>query len=422
MKIRASYDIIIVGAGISGLVVARELSKKYPKLSIALCERYKGFGGRTYSYWPEQFPGVHWEMGAGRVHKSHKRVLGLLKEYGLHWVPIGSGLSYRTPGAENPFEGAVLPVRIAPLKQLSGDVLAKYTLNTICEKVYGKQETENIFAPFPYRAEVNVLRADLALQSFLQGEMSGHEGYGVVAEGFSELIVCLKDECARRGVTLLPRHRLLDFKSLVDGSTDCEFEFESGKTLTLKAEKACVLALHSMALRELPSLKAWSPLRFVKSAPLFRIYMIFPKPAWFAGIGRIVFDELPRYMIPIDEVSGVVMISYTDNEDTRVYENVYKERGEKALQDRVMRDVRKVFPGLTIPDPVFMRPHFWELGASYWVPGEYEPEDVSRESLRFGETNVFVAGETFSLRQAWVEGALEQTENVLKVIKNINLE
>ena len=81
----ASYDIIIVGGGIAGLYSALELRKKYPSYSIAVAERYKGLGGRTYSYSPPGFPGVTWEMGAGRVHKDHKMTMKLLKEYGKQW-------------------------------------------------------------------------------------------------------------------------------------------------------------------------------------------------------------------------------------------------------------------------------------------------------------------------------------------------
>ena len=82
MDIRASYDFIIVGGGISGLHCALELRKKYKDCTIALAEKYGKLGGRTFSYSaPEQFQGVHWEMGAGRIHKDHKLLMELLQKY-----------------------------------------------------------------------------------------------------------------------------------------------------------------------------------------------------------------------------------------------------------------------------------------------------------------------------------------------------
>ena len=98
------YDTIVVGAGISGIYAVREILKKNPKSSVALVERYKGLGGRTYTY---NHGDIHWEMGAGRIHKSHKHVLGLVKEYGLNLIPISGNLGYkedpRSEIIENPF-------------------------------------------------------------------------------------------------------------------------------------------------------------------------------------------------------------------------------------------------------------------------------------------------------------------------------
>ena len=101
MDVAVASDMIVVGAGISGLYCVRELLKKYPGWRIGLAERYKGLCGRTYSYQPPGFPGVGWEMGAGRVRKDHTMVMDLLKEYGLTWVPISASITFqRKPGSE----------------------------------------------------------------------------------------------------------------------------------------------------------------------------------------------------------------------------------------------------------------------------------------------------------------------------------
>jgi len=439
MSIAPQYDMIVVGAGISGLFCVRELLKKHPGWRVALAERYKGLGGRTYSYSPPGFPGVHWEMGAGRVHKDHKIVMGLLKEYGLTWVPISAENSFqRKPGLEvepNPFESLIIPLYFQPLALLDSSVLATHTLEMVLEKVYGAGKTAELLASFPYRAEIRTLRADLALAGFLdKGEMSSHTGYGIVKEGFGELVARMKADIETRGAVLLNRHRLLNFQRGPGKAVDVQFAFgypedkSASGTLWLRAEKGIILALHKDAVAELPPLHRWKTLSLLKTEPLLRVYAVFPTSAgiagtggkaWFAGFSRIVTPERPRYILPIDAEKGVIMISYTDADDTRDYMRIQKKGGDKALEKVVMKDVRRLFPSLQIPNPLFFRSHPWETGATYWLPGLYDPHKESLaacQPLRAEFPSVWLCGESWSMRQAWVEGALEHASECLKQI------
>lgn len=427
----AQYDCIVVGAGISGLYATRELLKKHPGWRIALAERYKGFGGRTYSYWPNDFEGVHWEMGAGRIHKDHKHLMGLIQEYGLHWMPIGEDIHFKAdpkaPIEPNTFERLVVPTMLGPLETLSKDLLANHTIEDLMVKVYGQEATQVALAQFPYRAEVNTLRADLALEGFLGGgEMSSHKGYGVLVEGFSELVARMKAEIQERGGICLSRHQLLSLKKGPGSATDLTFRYgypEKGEphgTLQLRATKCVVLALHRDAVAELPEFQGWKTLNLLKTQPLLRCYAIFRDASWFSGMGRVVTPELPRYILPLSPKHGTIMISYTDGDDTRRYMEAQEKGGDKALEKMVMKDVRRLFPEKRIPHPEFFRSHPWKTGCTYWLPGDYNPETMSKEScnpLPSALPNVYLCGESWSMRQAWVEGALEQTILMLRRIK-----
>jgi hypothetical protein len=456
-RICPAYDAIVVGAGVAGLWTAGELARRHPGWTIAVVEKYKTFGGRLMSYAPkpmrpkglragcESIPcssPVHWEAGAGRIHASHRRVHALLKEHGLHAVPIGSALGYKASPestvVENLFESVGTRIFLAPLTRLGPSVLGRHTLQELLEKVYSKDKVDWILNHYAYSSELRSMRADVALNSFLgKGSLGTHEGYSVVAEGFSELVQRMIAALPSDRVVILGRHTLTDVRPAERGATDCVFQYKDLKTIVLRARRACVLALHSDALKAVAPFQSWGPLRHLKMEPLLRIYMIFDVNKggpWFKGLGRVVFPSDPRgrisglrYMIPIDESKGTIMISYTDGTDTVHYRKLVEKYGDESreLADAVMGDVRRWWPELRVPSPKYTKAHLWTMGCTYWQPLGAKEAYVSADEL-MARTHrpyprslpgVYVAGESYSAgNQCWVEGALETAEAVVKMI------
>jgi monoamine oxidase len=408
-------DCIIVGAGISGIYAGLTLQKKYPNWKITILEKYKGLGGRTYTYSPPDFLNIHWEMGAGRISSAHTMIKSLIRKYNLTLIPLSSELSYKlnskSPIEDNKFEKMIVPMFIQPLLSLPDEDKAKYTVYQLIQKIYGPSVAKELSSEFSYWAEMNLLRADIALESFTEGEMSFKNGFFVIKEGFSELISRMVASFKKAGGTILPRHTLEGVEN-IDGLTVLSVKTDTDH-VELKT-KCCVLALHCDALRKIQGVRKIPQLRYVKSAPLFRIYAIFSSPVWFQDLPRLVTAERPRYIIPVGK--NVIMISYTDGDDTNDYAKVYNSEGDKALQKIVMSDIRKLFPEMNIPDPIFFKGHYWDTGASYWVPGTYIPEEESVKVCNGLLPNVYVCGESFSMKQAWVEGALEHTEMCMKIL------
>jgi len=396
------YDCLIIGAGISGMFCTREILKKHPEWNVALAERYKDIGGRTFSY---SYGKNTWEGGAGRISKDHKNLLTLIKEYDLTLIPIGSETRFKKDAAGhiclNTFDD-FSKTYLLPMTYLPKDTLAKHTIESLSKLMYGLSATRNLFDFFPYRGEINTLRADLALKTFLTGEMSSHSGYSVIKEGFSQLIARMKKDIVGRGCKILTSHKLLNLKKNENG---VEAFFE-GKCIT--AERV-ILALHSDAVAKIPAFRKWNVVSYLKTQPLFRIYGVFNK-AWFPPGAPIVTPGPLRYIIPVSE--KVIMVSYTDAEDTSVFHRIQRAGGDEALQKVIMKELRKLFPDIEIPEPVHFKSHYWHTGATYWLPGNYVPETVSRKSIRplpLSLPKVWLTGESWSMRQAWVEGALEQS-------------
>ena len=416
MTDRMSYDTLIVGGGIAGLYCARELLKHNPTMKVAVCEKYKRLGGRATTFRKE---GLQWEMGAGRIKNTHTLVLGLIKEYGLHTIPIGGGLQFRETGGseyeENYFEAAI-DVLIKPLSLLPASELGKHTLQELLVKVHGPAETQKWMDRFPYHSEMVTMRADMAIREFLE-EMNSHEGYSICKEGLSALINAMASDIEGRGGQILSRHELVGF-----GDGWANFKVGSwtqgASRLGVRLDcKKLILALHANALRMLTPFKGWEPLSQVAMEPLLRIYASFSKP-WLQGMTRVVTTSPIRYFIPVGDRVG--MISYTDAKFARHYMAILDSVGEGGLEKVVMKDLRALFPEISIDDPEVFKAHSWPEGVSYWLPGSYNPEAICKEALHPFPSKypgLYVCGESFSLRQGWMEGALENAALLLSMVR-----
>lgn len=414
------YDYLIVGGGLAGLYTAREILKKKPGAKVIVCEKYKKLGGRAVSYKKDlggSVGEVQWEIGAGRISTSHKKVLGLIKEYGLHSAPISPGLLYKENGEyqENYFEPS-LEILFKPFFDLSQEVLGKKTIQELMMEVYGKKETEKWMNRFPYYSELVYMRADRALAEF-QGEFKSHEGFCVCVEGLSELVNHMVADLEKRGCEVCPQMEMIELeKNAVSFRVGSFRDGDARPIQTIEAKKI-ILALHANALAQIDQFRNWKPLKLVTMQPLCRIYAVFPKKkgkVWFDGIPRVVSPQDLRYFIPINYEKGVAMISYTDSKYAEKYMKI---KDDKELERVVMKDLRAVFSDKQIPEPIFFKAHPWTEGVSYWLPGDYSPEEITENVLQpLPKTfpDIYVCGESFSVRQGWMESALEHADLLLK--------
>ena len=379
------YDLVIVGAGIAGLRVGIETIKK--GMNCCILERYS-VGGRISTFKKRFAIGdVQWEVGAGRISTSHKKVLALFKKYGLTFVPHSSDSYY--DGVKNDFN-ELISVYLEPLLKLDPSVLATHTLKQLLDRIHGPN---SFISKFPYYSEIHVLRADLALHAF-QHEM-GQGKFGTCKEGLQALTDAMRDEFVSLGGSIFTGVTVTGItnkihKNTVFCKTDNVYnEFDA---------KKIVLAVPSTALKSIKGIRA-PVLKYLKMKPLLRIYAVFSKPI---KVPRIVTSSPIRYIIPVS--SHAAMISYTDGDDARYW--------RKKDQDAVMKELRKI---LDLPDPIFFKKEYWVDGCTYWLPGVYNVEEESVKSLKIGE-NVFLCGESYAVHQCWIESALEQADKLLKII------
>ena len=386
--------IVIVGAGIAGLSIADKLLTAGVK-NITIVEKEGHTGGRILTSKKH-----HIEIGAGRIHSSHKKVLALIKRFGLETIPIGGASQFRALGSTksrpNAFETAWPPIADL-LSHLPYTELATHTIRQLLVRILGPRQAEALLIEFPYRAEVDFMRADQGLKAFADG-IGSPDGYCVVKGGLSLLIDAMTTHLKKEGVSFMLNVEITDIRYgnliMKDG-----YGIPSSKA---------ILALPVWALQAMPFFKEDPTLQLLGSSPLTRIYATYPETTWF-GSHKLVTNSPLRYIIPTGK--NTLMISYTDGKDTKTY------RGLKgpALQKAIQRDLHALFPekATAIPEPTWIQAYEWSEGTTYWKPGSYDPIQQGKAILQPKPSSypkIFICGESFSQKQAWIEGALEHVD------------
>lgn len=422
------YDVVVVGAGVAGLYVAIETLKS--GLSVLVLEAKDYLGGRIFTH-----PKHGYECGAARFHDSHTMLRTLLRKYGLKTFPLPNVYDFHSERAGATFGDvretfdAITASMVARLRGVPARKLKMVTMHEACRSFGGVPEAELRMwrDVFGYTSEIMAMNAYDSVQA-MKHEFVG-KSFHVVQGGMSQLIDRMATEVRKRGGEIRSGVRVVDVCSSpkADGSrrlvvqldhTEKQEKREKGSRTTKVAVVTdhCVFAVAARALTEVPFMRRNVGLRTLRASRaerLLRIYAIYPKDpttgaVWFAGLRRTTTDSVLRHFIPINEKKGLAMVSYTDGKDTATFDGP-----EGPAKRRIQNELRKMFPDRTIPEPTYFMRHMWRDGSHYWRPG-HDSVEVSKQMVQpcEGHPNVYVCGEAYSRKQAWVEGALETAEAV----------
>lgn len=144
-------DVVVVGAGLSGLVCARDLRRR--GLSVRLLEARERWGGRMHGHTSRC--GQRVDLGGQWVGTTHHRLLGLLEEFGLGHYPTyydGEGIFHwkgtaHRAGLEHDFRSSLLFFRPDELALPEAEVA-----ETLALQRRFAQLVEQVPAEAPWRA------------------------------------------------------------------------------------------------------------------------------------------------------------------------------------------------------------------------------------------------------------------------------
>lgn len=438
------YNTIIIGAGLTGCYLLNRLLKKNPAHNTLLLEASSRLGGRieTVHFTDTDNTKIQYEAGGARFSNKHKRLIKLLKELKLinDRIPISSDVHHvLIPSNKlNTNYDDIMKI-IKHIKNyikthdIPNSIIQNHTLYSFVKDVMHEQPLADYMLDFyEYYSELATLNMSRALDVFVN-EFNNRVQYYVLKSGYESIITELMKSISHNKHCKL-NTLVTHIKQTKQSETQSESTLEitalssDGIPITYITNNV-ILCVPVDALKKIKITinnadKIKNICSRIKPEPLYRIYARFPD-ALPEGMSKIATNLPIKYIIPMDTKNGFVMLSYTDG--------IYAKKLNKIYQHDLLNDTDKLTKLLTqnfnrllpyiihekdypdMPNPIWIKHHYWSSGAGYWLPGEIPHlQDVIHPIDNIG---LYIAGEQVSNHQAWVEGCLETADMVLNKLK-----
>jgi len=401
-------DIIIVGGGIAGLYCALNLSKQY---KVVLFDERDYLGGRIITHKNPQY-----EIGAARFNTGHKLLRKLIKKYNMPTYKLNKTLDFLDKKQKKiiPDIQKVLNKSLYDLIQKSNifskSELQSMTFQEYCITLSDKKTTKKLIDYFGYSAEFDTMNAYDAIQTFT-GDFNGRKNYYVLAEGLSKLCEKIEKDIRKNG-GIIKKNTFV--KNITHKGWYSLVKTANKQYIT----KRVIFAVKPHQLKNFTIFKPYfKEINSVKSIPLIRIYAQYnpgKEGVWFKGMNRTTTDSFLKHIIPINEHSGLIMISYADGHDCKKYFKNGKLMTDKQIEIKIQKELKTLFPTKIIPKPIYFKSHLWTEGVHLWKKNT-DSDMISKKILNPLE-NIYVGGEGFSLNQGWIEGALVTANKIIKLL------
>lgn len=393
-----SYDYIVVGGGISGVFLTYKLQET--GRSILLIESGNRLGGKLLL---NREKGFNVELGGARFSSTHEKVLTLVNELELTKdmieLPSDDDIVYKMKDKVN-MESLHKKI-LTGSKDFSKKYLQGITYRQLCYDILGQDITEIYQNMFGYDSEFLHLNAHAMLKMYGK-DLLKKSTYYILKNGYESLIEKMKDS----------------FKDNVEIKMDTEVnDIGNNYVLCKKTKyyyKKLSLCIPQKSLQRMNYFRDNLSLNSVTPIPLLRIYMKYPldnnnKP-WFKNIKRTITDKYIRHIIPINYDEGTIMISYTDGDLARMWNDLVK-LGNNILVKKVHEEIKRLFK-IEPPKPLKIKCAYWNEGVHMWKAGVNIKEEY--EKIIEISPKIFIATESYSMHQCWVEGCLDVCYDVLE--------
>jgi monoamine oxidase len=299
--------ILIIGAGISGLILARELSDDY---DVIIIEATAKAGGRIASTLLPGFPGII-EGGAEFVHGKLKYTLQLLKEAGINYVEV-EGKFYNKTDTGLQEQKEMIPgwdKLLKKMKQVSTDT----TLDNFLQEHFSGNEYKELRQHAAVFAEgFDVADTKKVSMQALYDEWSHEEDTNYrIPGGYATLIDYLMELCLQKNCRFIfdqPVKQIDWKKNAITVIAADEKKYTANKTIV-------TIPLHALQHPGSPAAISFTPslpgiitaANDIGFGAVIKIICLFKEPLWPADTGFIFSEEIiPTWWTQLPEESALL--------------------------------------------------------------------------------------------------------------------
>jgi hypothetical protein len=404
------YDIIIVGAGISGLYSAYNIQKMSPKTRFLILEQNnkKWLGGRIGN---ENFYGVSVVTGAGVGRKSKDDLIQtLLKELHIKTTEFNVD-PVLAPTIKNPVDVMQI-IRYLRKEYKKMANKPKQTFKQFAIKHLGNKLYNDFIISASYTDYENEDVEETLYHYGMEDNKCCWTGINIPWHTLAyKLVESIGEENVRASTKIV---------SLALNDNDCGncsgYKLISSKGVEFYCNKVIIATTIHSAKLLIPgaSLKN-SIYQHIHGQPFLRVYGKFTKESsavlnrHIGSSGYLIVPGPLHSVISMDVKKGVYMIAYTDNAAAKELSS-HLENNEKnrAFFVKLLRE--SIGIGLNEPmDLIAIKDYYWNIGTHYYdpLPDGFKSRGEFIKKAQHPEPNMLVVGEMVSRDQGWTKGALE---------------
>jgi monoamine oxidase len=406
----------IIGSGITGLYLAYKLLLSgIPSADIVIFEGSGRIGGRIYT---NEHNGFKYSVGAGRLGKKHKYVMKLIKDFKLQdqIITISKNTNYFIEGHlmneeqllkhyNSNFKSLNELWRYAIEKKLNGNKYDTnlYNLHNYFSLILSANDVELLKISLGYLGEMYDMNAYNGLLTLRKDFDIRNNEFFVLRDGIQILCDVLYKYIVNAGVSV-------KFSSILEDVKDDK------KTIRVNGNiynySKLYLTLKRGDYMKINYFKKYDYLfNTVSDGHLLRIFAQY-KDVWFKDMPKILTQNKLQFIIPIDYNSGLIQISYSDRYNADFW-NAFK--NDKEVKKYLTKILNEMFPEKNIKEPEWITMHYWGSGDHLWNVGVNTKNIQDKIEELFIPKDIYILGETYSERQAWIEGAIETVHKKLNI-------
>ena len=392
-------EIIIIGAGISGLYAAYKFKNLHPNSNITILEQ-NHIGGRMGSQLFEKTDVVT-GAGVGRKRKD-KLLIKLLNELK---IPYGEFVSKH-------YYAKTLSCSSSNVKETFMKLRKRYRP---CKQTF-KQYAESILGTEKYKTFVTCSgytdyeQEDAYDTLYHYGFNDNYENWTALSISWTKLLLALIHKINMKNIHL--RTRVEKIEKISDNHF---FVYTKNRVYT------CNMIIVATAIDSIRKLLPTENIyRGIKSQPFLRLYGKFSEcsiPTMKEYVkGYTIVPQPLQKIIPMNPENGVYMIAYNDNKSSK-YMKKWLENTEDN-RTKLCTIIKKAL-GIPVQTKIYLSSiveFYWNIGTHYYTPldqKKYKNRCAFIDAAQHPTDGIFVVGESVSINQGWVEGALKSVECVL---------